>query len=205
MWNEEYELTASAVKQWVNLCLSKEGCSPWRKSQKLPSQGDVSPLTTIVGYNFEEIVLDRSKDVLVFFSDQNFNPVEPTIPRHSSYANQHSESHSIGSNLEPKTKPPHGVASSQPTSTLTPKPQPVIMEVANRLSSVPTLVVGYINVRKNGFPDYIRERLPRLHVYALFPANDKENFLIYEGENIAEDIIEFVATNALYVVHHLLI
>jgi protein disulfide-isomerase A1 len=64
-FDEADEFTVESVKSWAEQCLSGT-CKAFRKSEPIPESND-EPVTVVVGKNFEDVVLDTTKDVLVEF------------------------------------------------------------------------------------------------------------------------------------------
>jgi len=64
-FDETADITAANLGAWVNKFLAKE-LEPTIKSEEVPAQND-GPVKVIVAKNFEEIVNDKTKDVLVEF------------------------------------------------------------------------------------------------------------------------------------------
>jgi len=200
MWNEEVALQPARVAEWVTGCLSDDGCVAWRKSQPELPQNSATALKTIVGKNFEQIVYDLTQDVFVYFGDEDLPDMASYYAAKLASASivvsvtDESEGHSTGdAATDETTLEPVAVS-----ITITPSLMRLI-ELAERLSSIKTLVVAHINTRKNGFPSSVRDQLPKLGALVLFPANTKEHFKVYDGDEESEEqLLEFIATTALY-------
>lgn len=63
--DQNKEVTTEAVESWVKQYLDGE-LQPQLKSQPIPAHQD-GPVYVLVGKNFEEVVFDDTKDVLVEF------------------------------------------------------------------------------------------------------------------------------------------
>jgi protein disulfide-isomerase A1 len=64
-FDETAEVTPEAVKEWVNKFLSGE-LQPTIKSEEIPASND-GPVKVVVAKNFNDVVLDNTKDVLLEF------------------------------------------------------------------------------------------------------------------------------------------
>jgi len=64
-FDEKAEITTEAVKTWVNKYLAKE-LEPTIKSEDIPEKND-GPVKVVVAKNYDSLVLDKTKDVLVEF------------------------------------------------------------------------------------------------------------------------------------------
>ncbi|UJR37656.1 hypothetical protein I4U23_030353 [Adineta vaga] len=63
---DDDEFTSESFEEFVNK-LTKGKIKPYFKSQPIPKQSIVNGVRTLVGKNFEKIVHDQTKNVLVFF------------------------------------------------------------------------------------------------------------------------------------------
>jgi protein disulfide-isomerase A4 len=63
---DDDEFTSESFEDFINR-LDKGKIQPYFKSQPIPKQSMVNGIQTIVGKNFDKIVKDKSKNVLVFF------------------------------------------------------------------------------------------------------------------------------------------
>lgn len=67
-YDEEKDFTVEAATAFVNDCLDDGNCPAYRKSQALPEgEALTAPVKTLVYKNFDQIVHDANKDVLVEF------------------------------------------------------------------------------------------------------------------------------------------
>eukprot|EP01102_Stenamoeba_stenopodia_P011509 TRINITY_DN3547_c0_g1_i2.p1 TRINITY_DN3547_c0_g1~~TRINITY_DN3547_c0_g1_i2.p1 ORF type:complete len:820 (-),score=208.22 TRINITY_DN3547_c0_g1_i2:68-2527(-) len=65
LWDESVELTDESFTQWLDDFLAGKAVS-WRRSLPLPKRND-GPIKTVVGFNFEDVVYDETKDVLLAY------------------------------------------------------------------------------------------------------------------------------------------
>ncbi len=64
--DDDDEFTSETFEEFVSR-LDKGKLKPYFKSQLIPKQSIVNGIHTIVGKNFDQIVKDKTKNVLVFF------------------------------------------------------------------------------------------------------------------------------------------
>jgi len=65
VFDETADLTLDAASAWTKGCIAGTGCPSFRKSEEIPTND--GPVKVVVGKNFEDLVLDASKNVLVEF------------------------------------------------------------------------------------------------------------------------------------------
>jgi len=67
-FDEEKDLTLESAKQFLSDCIAGT-CTPFKKSQPLPTEEELKAenVRPLVGKNFNDVVMDESKDVLVEF------------------------------------------------------------------------------------------------------------------------------------------
>ena len=63
---DDDEFTSESFEDFIKR-LDKGQMQPYYKSQPIPKQSTVNGIQTIVGKNFEKVVNDKTKNVLVFF------------------------------------------------------------------------------------------------------------------------------------------
>jgi protein disulfide isomerase family A protein 3 len=64
-WDEEVAFDAAAFSAWVNDVVAGSA-KQWKKSEPIPESND-GPVKVVVAKTFDEIVLDKSKNVLLEF------------------------------------------------------------------------------------------------------------------------------------------
>jgi hypothetical protein len=64
--DDDDEFTSESFEEFVNR-LDKGKIKPYFKSQVIPKQTIVNGIHTVVGKNFDQIVHDKTKNVLIFF------------------------------------------------------------------------------------------------------------------------------------------
>ena len=63
---DDEELTSESLEEFVHR-LDKGKIAPYFKSQPIPKKSSINGIRTLVGKNFNQIVNDKTKNVLVFF------------------------------------------------------------------------------------------------------------------------------------------
>lgn len=145
--DETVEVNAEAVKTFVADGLEGKA-KAFRKSEEVPAdQGEGA--FVLVGKNFEEVVFDTTKDVLVEF-----------------YA---------------------------PWCGHCKKLAPIYDQLAEAFTQVPSVLIAKLDATANGYPDVVDVNgFPTLY---LFPSNNKDTPIIYEGDRSFESLRDFILKN----------
>ena len=150
-FNEEKEFNAESVAEFINSCVTGT-CDSFRRSQPIPEENTESHVKTLVYKNFDSIVKDETKDVLVEF-----------------YAPWCGHCKALA---------------------------PLYEEVASAFAKVDSVVIAKIDATENYVdPTYNIRGFPTL---LLFPGNNKDAPVRYEGDRDFPSISQFVINN----VHH---
>jgi protein disulfide-isomerase A1 len=147
-FDEAAELTADAIQTWVNSFLSGELQSTI-KSEEIPENND-GPVKILVAKNFDSIVKDPTKDVLVEF-----------------YAPWCGHCKTLA---------------------------PIYENMATMLAPIKSIVIAKMDATANDVDaKYNVKGYPTIK---LFPGNNKENPVDYEGDRSMADIIGFMHKHA---------
>lgn len=142
------EWNAESIQKWA-AGIADGSIKPFLKSQPIPEDNS-EPVKVVVGKNFDEIVNDSTKDVLVEF-----------------YA---------------------------PWCGHCKKLAPIYEKLAESLSSVDSLVIAKVDATENDIEGIPIEGFPTV---LLFPSDNKETPIPYEGERTVPGFKKFLKENAV--------
>ncbi|KAJ5078428.1 protein disulfide isomerase [Anaeramoeba ignava] len=143
----EEEINEESYRTFLQNFLDKK-LSYAVKSEPIPEKND-GPVKTVVYKNWDEIVLDKSKDVM--------------LKIYADYCG-HCK-----------------------------KMAPAYLELGEKLAEVETLTIAEIEGAKNDVGDNVD--LQGFPTVLMFPADNKENPIVYSGDRSFEDMLKFVQEN----------